>query len=426
MKILSKSFVTLCLLVCWISIAASTVAHASPEDSGYSTDKLNALKDRLDPYVEDGRLPNYLLSLYHKGNLIYEAKKGHVDVALEKPIERDTIFWVASMTKAVTSVAALQLVEQGKLSLDAPLSDYLPEFADLLVAPGGSMGADIVPADGPILIKHLFTHTSGLSYGETIVGPSDVSQMYDELDTFSTSDSTPLIMSNIASIPLRAQPGTEFNYSMSTDVLGALVEKISGLQLGEYMEANIFKPLGMNDTAFEVPEDKLHRVAALFTPNKLTVQLPGQTKNFVPYEQANYCRMKPAAHAGGAGLCSTVDDFSKFMSAIMNDGKAIGGQILEPTTLKLLLENQLPVELGDDPLTKSFGPAGKDLYFSLGLGISTDAQRNPRYYWWAGAANTFFWFDPKTELSGVFMTHHFPVMYMLIEQLYSGTTAAKL
>ncbi len=367
MRILSKKVVTLSLLVCWISISASTVLHASPEDSGYSTDKLNALKDKLDPYVEDGRLPNYLLSLYHKGNLIYEAKKGHVDISLEKPIERDTIFWVASMTKAVTSVAALQLVEQGKLSLNAPLSDYLPEFADLLVAPGGSMGADIVPADGPILIKHLFTHTSGLSYGETIVGPSDVSKMYDELDTFSTSNSTPTIMSTIASIPLRAQPGTEFNYSMSTDVLGALVEKISGLQLGEYMEANIFKPLGMIDTAFEVPEDKLHRVAALFTPNKFTVQIPGQTKNFVPFEEQNYCRKKPAAHAGGAGLCSTVDDFSKFMSAIMNDGKAIGGQILEPATLKLLLENQLPGELGDDPLTQSFGPAGKDLYFSLGL-----------------------------------------------------------
>ena len=426
MMILNKKFVMLSLLLCWISISVSTVAHASPEDSGYSTDKLNALKDKLDPYVEDGRLPNYLFSVYHKGNLIYEAKKGHVDVSLEKPIERDTIFWVASMTKAVTSVAALQLVEQGKLSLDAPLSDYLPEFADLLVAPGGSMGADIVPANVPILIKHLFTHTSGLSYGETIVGPSDVSKMYDELDTFDTSNSTSTIMSTIASIPLRAQPGTEFNYSMSVDVLGALVEKISGLQLGEYMEANIFKPLGMNDTAFEVPEDKLHRVAALFTPNKFTVQLPGQTKNFVPFEEQNYCRMKPAAHSGGAGLCSTVDDFSKFMSAIMNDGKAIGGQILEPATLKLLLENQLPVELGDDPLTKSFGPAGKDLYFSLGLGISSDTEKSPRYYWWAGAANTFFWFDPKTELSGVFMTHHFPVMYMLIEQLYSGTTAAKL
>ena len=141
---------------------------------------------------------NYLLSLHKE--ILYEAKKGHVDISLEKPIERDTIFWVASMTKAVTSVAALQLVEQGKLSLDAPLSDYLPEFADLLVAPGGSMGADIVPADGPILIKHLFTHTSGLSY-ETIVGPSDVSKMYDELDTFNTSNSTPTIMSTIASIP---------------------------------------------------------------------------------------------------------------------------------------------------------------------------------------------------------------------------------
>ena len=421
-----KEIVTLSLLLSWISMSASTIANASPENSGYSTNKLDALKNRLDPYVEDGRLPNYLLSIYHQGNLIYEAKKGYVDVSLKKPIERDTIFWVASMTKAVTSVAALQLVEQGKLSLDAPLSDYLPEFADLLVAPGGSMGADIVAADAPILIRHLFTHTSGLSYGEAIVGPSDVSKMYDELDTFSTSSSTPTIMSTIASIPLRAQPGTEFNYSMSTDVLGALVEKVSGLQLGEYMEANIFKPLGMNDTAFEVPDDKLDRVAALFTPNKVTVQLPGQTKNFVPYEQANYCRMKPAAHAGGAGLCSTVDDFSKFMSAIMNEGKAIGGQILEPSTVRLLLENQLPAELGDDPLTKSLGPAGKDIYFSLGLGISTDAERKPRYYWWAGAANTFFWFDPKTELSGVFMTHHFPVMYMLIEQLYSGTTAAKL
>ena len=190
--------------------------------------------------------------------------------------------------------------------------------------------------------------------------------MYDELGTFSTTSSTATIMSTIASIPLRAQPGTEFNYSMSTDVLGALVEKISGLQLGEYMEANIFKPLGMNDTGFEVPEDKLHRVAALFTPNRVTVQLPSQTKNFVPFEQQNYCRMKPVAHAGGAGLCSTVDDFAKFMSAIMNDGKAIGGQILEPSTIKLLLENQLPAELGDDPLTQSFGPAGKDLYFSLG------------------------------------------------------------
>ena len=428
----------LCLTTVVTVFVFSTLAFASSKKPSYSIENLNALKTELDPYVEDGRLPNYLLSVYHKGKLIFEAQKGHTDIALEKPIQRDTIFWIASMTKPVTSVAALQLVEQGKLSLDAPLSDYLPEFADMLVAPAGKMDSDIVAAGSPILVKHLFTHTSGLSYGEAIVGPSDVSKMYDELDTFSSfnrrfslgilnaESTTSSIMSTLSSIPLRAQPGTEYNYSMGTDVLGALVEKISGMKLGDYMDEHIFRPLGMLDTGFEIPNDKTHRVAALFTANRTTVQLPGQTKNYVPFEKQNFCKSELNHHSGGTGLCSTADDFSKFLSALMNGGKFGDKQILKPETVQLLLENQLPPKLGKDPLVKSFGPAGKDIYFSLGLGIATDKARNPRYYWWAGAANTFFWFDPRTQLSGVFMTHHFPVVYMLIEKLYAQTAAAKL
>ena len=136
---LYAGLVRLCLTTVVTIFVFSPLASASSERSSYSLENLNALKAELDPYVEDGRLPNYLLSVYHKGKLIFEAQKGHTDIALEKPIERDTIFWIASMTKPVTSVAALQLVEQGKLSLDAPLSDYLPEFADMLVAPAGKM-----------------------------------------------------------------------------------------------------------------------------------------------------------------------------------------------------------------------------------------------------------------------------------------------
>ena len=398
----------------------------SPEKFGYSAQKLGSLRALLDPYVEDGRLPNYLLSIYLKGELIYEAKKGYVDTSLQVPVARDNIFWIASMTKPVTSVAALQLVEQGKLSLDAPVSDYLPEFRDLLVAPGGSMAGNIVPAERQILVRHLFTHTSGLSYGEIIVGPSDVSKMYDDLGLFGFDEPTDQKMANLASVPLRAQPGSEFNYSMGTDVLGALIERISGMSLGAYMEKNIFTPLGMNDTGFYIPASKRDRVAALFEPKRVTVQVPGQTKSFVPSTNQNYCNVEPRFHSGGAGLCSTVDDYSKFLTTLLNDGLFENKRILKPTTLKLLLENQLSEDLGEDPVANSLGEAATNIDFSLGLGITTDKEKNPRYYWWAGAANTFFWFDKKSQLSGVFMTHHFPVVYMLIDQLYSVTSAAKL
>ena len=198
-------------------------------------------------------------------------------------------------------------------------------------------------------------------------------------------------------------------------MLGALVEKISGLQLGEYMEANIFKPLGMNDTAFEVPEDKLHRVAALFTPNKFTVQIPGQTKNFVPFEEQNYCRKKPAAHSGGGGLCSTVDDFLS-SCPIMNDGKQLAN--FRACYFKILLENQLQWSW-ERPIDQVIWACWERSLFQFGTGDFYRCREKSEVLLVGGAANTFFWFDPKTELSGVFMTHHFPVMYMLIEQLYS-------
>ena len=174
--------------------------------------------------------------------------------------------------------------------------------------------------------------------------------------------------------------------------------------------------------AFISPRARRPRSGALRT-KEVTVQVPGQTKSFVPSTNQNYY-VEPRFHSGGAGLCSTVDDYSKFLTTLLNDGLFENKRILKPTTLKLLLENQLSEDLGEDPVANSLGEAATNIDFSLGLGITTDKEKNPRYYWWAGAANTFFWFDKKSQLSGVFMTHHFPVVYMLIDQLYSVTSAA--
>ena len=409
------------------SILAGEVKVTSPEEVGYSTKKLMVLKDILDPYIQDGKLPNYMLSLYREDKKIFEIMNGTTDFDFKKPIRGNNIFWIASMSKPITSLAALQLVEKGKLNLDDPIDKYLPYFSNPIIAIDGNMSSELKPAKNKILIKNLLTHTSGLTYGSSIAKENDVSNLYDGIDPMSPSRSLSDSVNLISELPLIAEPNTEFNYSVSLLVLGLIIEDITGMRLGDYLEENIFKPLNMIDTAFDIDVSKHDRIADLFQAKRVTVQVPGENLSFEPSPLTKWCKNKKMADHGGEGLCSTAADYHKFIQLLMNKGELNGVRILGEKYTNLMLTNQMPAEAGEAPLTNFFGPVAKNLQFSYGLGISLDRElTKTRYYWWAGAANTFFWFDTKTKLHGVFMTHHFPVLYNIIEQLYSVTDNSKL
>ena len=419
-------FVFLLLLTASRSLA-DNLKITPPEEVGYSSEKLMALKDMLDPYIEGGKLPNYLLSIFHEDKKIFEIMNGTTDFEFKKPIRNDDIFWIASMAKPITSLAALQLVERGELDLNDPIDKYLPYFSNPLVAVDGNMASELKPTNNKILVKNLLTHTSGLTYGSTIAKENDVSNLYDDINPMSPLRTLSDTVSLISELPLIAEPNTEFNYSVGVLVLGLIIEDITGMRLGDYLEANIFMPLGMKDTAFDIEASKHDRVAALFQAKRVTVQVPGENLSYEPSPLTEWCKNKKMADHGGEGLCSTAADYHKFIQLLMNKGELNGTRILSEEYTNLMLTNQMPAEAGEAPLTNFFGPVAKNLQFSYGIGISLHEETKlPRYYWWAGAANTFFWFDTKTRLNGVFMTHHFPVLYNIIDQLYKVTEQSKL
>ena len=426
-KIINFMSVLILLLATSNAFSKDKKFNTSPEAVGYSSEKLMALKSLLDPYILGGKLPNYLLSIYHEDKKMFEIMNGTTDFEFEKSIKSDNIFWIASMSKPITSLAALQLIERGELNLDDPIDKYLPYFSDPLVAIDGNMASELKPAKNKILVKNLLTHTSGLTYGSMIAKENDVSNLYDDIDPMSPARSLSDSVNLISELPLIAEPNTEFNYSIGVMVLGLIIEDITGMQLGDYLDENIFKPLGMQDTAFYIGMNKQERIAALFQAKRITVQVPGENISYEPSPLTKWCMTKKMAHHGGEGLCSTSKDFHRFIQLLMNKGEFNGKRILGEKYINLMLTNQMPEEAGEAPLTNFFGPVAKNLQFSYGLGITLDNQRqNTKYYWWAGAANTFFWFDTKTRLSGVFMTHHFPVLYNIIDQLYNLTENSKL
>lgn len=381
-------------------VFGATLPTAAPEQAGFSSDRLKRINSVMQEHITAGRLNGASGLIARNGKVVFRETWGEY-----KP---DTIVRMYSMTKAMTGVAAMMLYEEGKFSLSDPVSKYLPEFTKMRVAQesvdaAGKRTYYTVPAERPITVRDLFRHTTGLDY----VGPKEENgePAYKKLGveggngwvSFDLAEA----VKRLATAPLNHQPGTTFHYGFSIDVLGRLVEVASGKPLDQFFEERIFRPLGMKDTAFFVPEEKWNRLAVLYTPKK-----GGGIERSAAGAQDNY-KKKPTLLLGGAGSVSTLDDYARFVTMLLNDGELDGVRILGRKSVELMRSDHLGTlgrAGGVLPDGYTFG-----LTFAVDLGPGkSPSVGSPGEYWWGGAAGTSFWIDPKEHMVGVFLINVLP------------------
>lgn len=378
--------------------------------AGLSLDRLNALDEHLQTrYIDTGKLPGTLTLVARRGEIACVKALGQMDVERNKPVERDTIFRIYSMTKPVTSIAMMQLYEQGRFLLDDPVHKYIPAWKNLRVYQTGVWPAFITtPATTTMTVRDLFTHMSGLTYG--FMSRTNVDAAYRELKLdFGRELTLERLVEHLAELPLEFSPGTAWNYSVATDVLGYLVELLSGKPLDDYFQEHIFGPLGMKDTGFWVPDDKLDRFAACY------LHQPGDTMKLMDDPETSRYRSRPDFLSGGAGLVSTVDDYFRFAQALCQGGQDGNARIIGRKTLEFMTMNHLP---GNQDLPGlSVGAFSETPYagngFGLGFSVKTDVAKSYTCgsvgeYGWGGLASTNFFVDPVEELVMVFMTQLVP------------------
>lgn len=387
-----------------IAVAAD-LPRAKPEDVGLSSARLENIRKTLGAKVDAGEIPGYVALVARRGKVAYFEAYGSQNPNTKAPMARDSIFRIFSMTKPLTSVAAMILVEEGKIRLTDPISMYLPELANLKVATNAATAktpaeVQTQPAKNPIRVLDLLLHTSGFTYGffKPFPGGGPVEQMYLDGGVNDLNITNAELVTRISKLPLKFEPGTTWWYSRSTDVLGRLIEVVSGMTLGEFFDKRITQPLGMSDTAFSVAPSKVSRFVEPFDDDKkgLILQYTDPTKP-VKFE------------AGGQGLTSTVMDYARFAHMLLKGGALDGNRILGKKTVELMTSDQLGPWIDRGPFYLP-GPNGG--YGLLGAvrtpGPHAPAPLNPMdgsagEYYWAGYAGTFFWVDPKEELIGVYM-----------------------
>ncbi|MCZ2858554.1 serine hydrolase domain-containing protein [Blastococcus sp. VKM Ac-2987] len=388
-----------------------------PAEVGMDPTRLGRIDDRLARYVEDGQLPGFLVTVARHGELVHVGRYGSRDVENGRPVELDTRWRIFSMTKPVTSVAAMMLYEEGAFQLTDPIARWLPEFAETRVYVAGSTMKPVTsPQVEPIRIWHLLTHMSGLTYGFHHAHPVDAMYraMGHEWGTPPGADSAE-VCRQWASVPLVFQPGSEWNYGVSTDVLGRLVEVVSGQPLDEFFESRIFAPLGMAETSFGLrPEDDPDTLARLYaaTPG----QPGGAATGFAPLDAMGQAALqKPAFLSGGGGLVSTAGDYLRFIEMLRRGGTYDGGRLLGPRTLSHMVSNHIPggqdLETFGRPLFAETPLRG--VGFGLGFSMIIDPARygvvsSVGDYSWGGAASTAFYVDPVEDLTVSFYTQLLP------------------
>jgi CubicO group peptidase (beta-lactamase class C family) len=388
-----------------IPVLAAELPRAKPEDVGLSSERLGRIAEVMNAKVKAGEIPGYVALVARRGKVAYFDAHGVQNPNTGKPMSRDSIFRIYSMTKPITSVAAMILVEEGKIKLSDPVSTYLPELADLKVATNADTAKDPAslqtrPARSAVRVVDLLMHTSGFTYGffRPFPGGGALEQAYLEGGVNDLDISNAELVTRISKLPLKYEPGTTWWYSRSTDVLGRLIEVVSGMRLGEFFENRIAGPLDMNDTAFRVAASKISRFAEPFDADKkgLILQYSDPTKP-VRFE------------AGGQGLTSTVRDYARFLHMLLNAGELDGKRILGRKTVELMTA---------DHVSGAFAPGafylpGQSHGFGLLGAVRKSGPRAPALlnsmdgsvgeYYWAGYAGTYFWVDPEEELIGVYM-----------------------
>ena len=387
-----------------------------PETVGMSSARLTQLDQVMKRrYVDGGYLPGMLTQVYRKGHLVHTGICGHMDLERGKPMREDAIFRIYSMSKPITAVALMMLVEEGLIGLDDIVHSHIPEWKNLGVYSSGmpSLLPDAppsfltTPVQRAMKVVDLATHTSGLTYGFMMRSAVDAAYRKAKVVDRETPGGLQGMVGQLAQIPLDFSPGTAWNYSVSIDVLGYLVEKLSGMSFGEFLRTRLFDPLGMKDTAFYVPSDDIERFTSCYQPETQGSGLRLQDDG----RESTYAK-PPMLESGGGGLVSTAHDYLRFCRMMLNGGTLDGVQILSPKTVALFSLNYLPDarEIADMALPGMFSESGyAGVGFSLGCGVNVNVAKTRLpgslgEYFWGGAAATAFWIDPKEELTVVFMT----------------------
>ena len=413
-----------------ILILLFTVPFLANAQTIQTTTKSNAVDyerlGKIDAVVNDYISKNWLtgaVSIVIKDNQVVQYKGyGYADAGTKKPMQKDQIFRIMSQTKAITSVGIMILYEQGKLLLDEPISDFIPEFKHPVVLDkfnDADTTYTTVPAKREITFRDLLTHTSGLDY--TDIGSSKVQAIYTKnhipsgLGYFDAS----LLesMKTLGKLPLSFQPGEKWQYGLNSDLLGCLIEVISGMNLEVFLTTNIFEPLGMKDTYFNVPASKANRLATVYTEDSLqhVIKWSHEFRHIDP----DYPTMNKHYFSGGAGLSSTAFDYAVFMQMLLNGGTYNGHQIISKRTVEMMTNNQINAGLfGDD-------------YFGLGFGITSEktaakGPRNAGSFAWGGYYGTTYWADPKAHLVCLFMTQQSPNSHSNVEAKFEAMVYSSL
>ena len=382
--------------------------QAKPEDVGLSSERLARVNAWAQRWVDEGRLPGLITMVARHGKVVHFNTCGMADVKREVRIAPDTLFRFYSMTKPLTSTAIMMLYEEGRFQLDDPITRFLPCFKDMRVYAGGMRGKlETVPAERDISFRDLLTHTSGLTYGFMEATPVDA-QYRDRGVDFQTSDKTLAeVVELAADIPLVAQPGAEWNYSIATDVLGHLVAVISGQPFDQFLRERVTSPLGMVDTAFHVPAEKLGRLAANYTSTadgRLMLIDDPQKSTFGV--QRRIC-------SGGGGLVSTAGDYMRFCQMMLNKGELDGMRLLGRKTVELMTMNHLRGDMADMGQPRFSESSYAGIGFGLGFSVTLDPAKaqilgSPGEYAWGGAASTAFWIDPVEDMAVILLTQLMP------------------
>lgn len=377
------------------------LAGASAETVGMSSERLERLTAAFQKEIDGKQLPGTVIMVARDGRLVYSKAFGVRDPAASDPMQLDTIFRIYSMTKPMASVAAMQLVDDGVLQLTDPVAKWLPEFASPMVVSGDTT----VAAQRPMTVQDLLRHTSGLVYGEINQNPvikkalTDAGLYKPDVINFDTRDLSPAdFTARLAKVPLASQPGTAWEYSLSSDLLGRVIEKASGKRLGAFLQERVFQPLQMTDTAFDVPPGKMARLAASFDKDPA---------NGAPFRLIDVSK-PPGNDSGGAGAVSTAMDYLRFTQMLLDQGRSDGRHVLSPTTVSYMASDHLGSRI---PMAPGAGGTllGATTYtFGLGFAVRPQTGLAPwpgsaGDFYWGGFAGTYFWIDPAQRLTAVMM-----------------------
>jgi CubicO group peptidase (beta-lactamase class C family) len=390
-------------------VSGPALPMGAPADAGLSEEVLDRIAPAMQEYVDDGRLPGVVTMVARGGKIVHWEAVGMRNIEEATLLQPDDIFRIASMTKPITSTAIMMLVESGDIALDDPVSKFIPAFANMSVLEDDGSGT---PVDPPMTVRHLLSHSGGLTYG--IFGDTPVDQAYVQAGLFG-KETLEDYVATVAGLPLLAQPGEIWNYSVSTDVLGYIVQVVSGQPFEVFLEERIFEPLGMDDTAFWVPPEKRDRFTTHYRVSPEGLQVVDAP------EDGRYTQM-PGMASGGGGLVSTASDYFRFAQMILQRGQLDDVRILRPETVRTMGTNMLEDDITPISILGWLAPA-----YGFGLGFATlvDEGATPQadhdgLIRWGGLANTFFWIDPEAELIAMVWTQMDPFLIYRLEERFSA------